>query len=187
MVSVLRFRHFVSKIIKPFFMAIWEETKCLDLLKGQKVIEISAEAPLARGCETLVANGISSAPVFSEKSQTYIGMLDYRDIVSFVLVAFHRRQLEKVDEMEEPRLNDLVKRVVTGNVEGGDVEARMVSDLSHRNPFYSVFEVSPLSVAIDILGKNGVHRVNVVGDDGKVKGVLSQTDIVRFLIKNVIC
>lgn len=166
-------------------MTIWEQTKCLELLKGQKVIEIPAEAPLSQGCETLVANGVSSAPVFSKKTDTYVGMLDYRDIVSFVLVAFHRRQLEKVDEMEEPRLNDLVKRVVSGNVDEGDVEARMVSDLSHRNPFYSVLEASPLSAAIDILGKNGVHRVNVVGDDGKVKGVLSQTDIARFLVKNV--
>ena len=167
-------------------MTIWEETKCLDLLKGQKVIEIAAEAPLAGGCETLVTNGVSSAPVFSSKTSTYVGMLDYRDIVSFVLVAFHRRQLEKVDELEEPRLNDLVKRVVTGGAGDGEVEARMVSDLSHHNPFYSVLEASPLSTAIDILGKNGVHRMNVLGDDGKVKGVLSQTDIVRFLIKHVL-
>lgn len=167
-------------------MSIWEKTKCLELLKGQKVIEIEAEAPLAQGCETLVANGISSVPVFSKNNSSYIGMLDYRDIVSFVLVAFHRRQLEKVDELEEPRLNALVKRVVTGSSEGSDVEAKMVSDLSHCNPFYSVLEASPLSAAIDILGKNGVHRVNVIGGDGKVKGVLSQTDIVRYLIKSVI-
>lgn len=56
-------------------------------------------------------------------------------------------------------------------------------DLSHKNPFYSVMLESPLSAAIDILSAdNGVHRLNVVDGDGKVRGILSQTDIVKFLI-----
>ena len=42
---------------------------------------------------------------------------------------------------------------------------------------------SPLSAAIEILSAdNGVHRLNVVDGDGKVRGILSQTDIVKFLI-----
>lgn len=56
-------------------------------------------------------------------------------------------------------------------------------DLSHKNPFYSVMLESPLSAAIEILSAdNGVHRLNVVNGDGRVKGILSQTDIVKFLI-----
>ena len=59
----------------------------------------------------------------------------------------------------------------------------MILDLSHKNPFYSVMLESPLSAAIDILSAdNGVHRLNVVDGDGKVCGILSQTDIVKFLI-----
>jgi CBS domain-containing protein len=42
---------------------------------------------------------------------------------------------------------------------------------------------SPLSAAIEILSAdNGVHRLNVVDGDGRVRGILSQTDIVKFLI-----
>ena len=56
-------------------------------------------------------------------------------------------------------------------------------DLSHKNPFYSVMLESPLSAAIEILSAdNGVHRLNVVDGEGKVRGILSQTDIVKFLI-----
>lgn len=165
---------------------IWEETKCIDLLKGQKVIEIPAEAPLSEGCKILVSNNISSAPVYSPSLSTYVGMLDYRDIVSFVLVAFKRRSLSPIDEFEEPKLTELIKRaVIMGSVDGESVESRMVADLSHRNPFLSVVDSSPLSVAIDILGQQGVHRVNVLGEDGRVKGVLSQTDVVHFLDKHV--
>lgn len=56
-------------------------------------------------------------------------------------------------------------------------------DLSHKNPFYSVMLESPLSAAIDILATdNGVHRINVVDSNGRVRGILSQTDVVRFLL-----
>lgn len=42
---------------------------------------------------------------------------------------------------------------------------------------------SPLSAALDILATdNGVHRINVVDANGRVKGILSQTDIVKFLL-----
>lgn len=37
--------------------------------------------------------------------------------------------------------------------------------------------------AVDILAAdNGVHRLNVVCSDGRVKGILSQTDIIRLFI-----
>jgi CBS domain-containing protein len=172
--------------------SIWEQTKCLELLKGQKVIEIPDEASVAFGCETLVKNGISSAPVYSKSSASYVGMFDYRDIVSFVLIAFQKKQLEPVDEFEassddpgkQAHIDDMIKKLVVIG-DGEEVEARMVSDLSHRNPFYSVREESPLADAVEILGKSGVHRVNVLGNDGRVKGVMSQTDVVLFLDKQV--
>jgi CBS domain-containing protein len=42
---------------------------------------------------------------------------------------------------------------------------------------------SPLSAAIDILATdNGVHRINVVDGNGRVRGILSQTDIIKFLL-----
>lgn len=42
---------------------------------------------------------------------------------------------------------------------------------------------SPLSAALEILAAdNGVHRVNVVNGEGRVAGILSQSDVVRFLL-----
>ena len=43
-------------------------------------------------------------------------------------------------------------------------------------------EESPLEVAIDILGSvQGIHRINVMHPDGRVTGIISQTDIIRFI------
>lgn len=42
---------------------------------------------------------------------------------------------------------------------------------------------SPLAAAIDILAAdNGVHRLNVVDGNGRVQGILSQSEIVKFLL-----
>lgn len=42
---------------------------------------------------------------------------------------------------------------------------------------------STLMTAADLLASNaGIHRVNVIGDDGRVLGVLSQTDICRAVL-----
>jgi hypothetical protein len=34
---------------------IWHFTKCIDLLKGQKIIEIDSEASVTEGCEVALA------------------------------------------------------------------------------------------------------------------------------------
>jgi CBS domain-containing protein len=61
---------------------------------------------------------------------------------------------------------------------------RLTTDLSRRNPFYSVLPESPLLAAIDVM-RTGVHRVNVLGGtEGLVTGVLTQTDILRHLVSD---
>jgi len=61
---------------------------------------------------------------------------------------------------------------------------RLTTDLSRKNPFYSVLPESPLLAAIDVM-RTGVHRVNVLGGtDGLVTGVLTQTDILRHLVSD---
>lgn len=65
------------------------EAKCRDLLRARgDVLEIPSCVSVEEACSMLVARGVSSAPVRS--ADTYIGMLDYRDIVDFVLAVFHK-------------------------------------------------------------------------------------------------
>lgn len=33
---------------------IWHRTKCIDLLKGQEIIEIDSEASITEGCEVII-------------------------------------------------------------------------------------------------------------------------------------
>ena len=146
-------------------------------------------------------NGISSAPVFSQRLNCYVGMLDYRDIVDYVLLVFQKKTLEPISEEESLEIADIVEKAQSGvkvsaQAVSGNILIFIINqyvmlcfvflcllDLSHKNPFYSVMLESPLSSAIEILSSdNGVHRLNVVDGNGRVKGILSQTDIVNFLI-----
>lgn len=64
--------------------------KCADLIHKCELIVLDSELALHDACQTLAAHKISSAPVFDKTSKTYIGMLDYRDIVAHVLTVLHK-------------------------------------------------------------------------------------------------
>lgn len=106
-------------------------------------------------------------------------MLDFRDLVDFVLLVSQAKGLEPIVEGEHV---DVIDKIVNSAASGTNVQAKDVSDLSRKNPFYSVMEESPLEVALDILGSvQGIHRINVMNSGGAVTGILSQTDILRFI------
>lgn len=128
----------------------------------------------------LVEHGISSAPVWSQANGAYVGMLDYRDIVDFVLIVFRKKRLDTLLEDESMGIVEIMDKAT----EGEKVPAEAVSDLSRKNPFYSVPVQATLAAAVEILAESfGVHRVNVLGENERVQGVLSQSDVVRFLVQ----
>lgn len=115
-------------------------------------------------------------------TRSYTGMLDYGDIVDFVLLVSRRRQLEPILEETDSSNVSPLQKIVHSALTGEHVSAKAVSDLSRKNPFYSVMEESPLEAALELLSSDsGVHRLNVVNADGKVVGIISQTDFLRFV------
>ncbi|EPZ31435.1 CBS-domain-containing protein [Rozella allomycis CSF55] len=186
-------------------MDLWH-IQCSELVSSQKVVIIDADHSIEDGCEVrpsiltelgnqtlykfqvLVSHKISSAPVYDSALKKYVGMFDYRDIADYVLMVFKHRELERVPEDETMDIRDVVRKAITMDVNKmsmrvaagmGLVECRV--DLSKKNPFYSVSADAPLKEAAEILASGkGVHRLNVMRD-GEVVGVLSQTDVVKYL------
>jgi len=162
---------------------LFHNTKCGDVVKNQNVIVIDADCTITEGCEILVKNGISSAPVYDKESGSYVGMFDFRDIVDFVLLIFHKKEVTGEFLRADPAEEMTIKDVVSAAMIGKPVTIKVAADLSRKNPFYSVMPESPLLTAVEVFAENeGIHRVNVMDStSGRVVGVLSQTDIVRFL------
>lgn len=103
-------------------------------------------------------------------------MFDYRDIVDYVLIAFHRKPIDSTVTFPHSldQLHDLART-------GCFTSVRLASDISGRNHFYSVTPNASLVEAIDVLSNSGFHRVNVLNEKGRVCGLLSQTDAVQFV------
>jgi hypothetical protein len=83
------------------------ETPVGDLLKSKGSLNASGhrspEAPVCldssltiqEGCEALAAHKILSAPVYDESEGGFIGMLDFRDMISLLLeVVHHKKSIE---------------------------------------------------------------------------------------------
>lgn len=148
-----------------------------ELIKGQTVIEIDADAPIQKACDILLQNKISSAPVYHPQ-RGYLGMFDYSDLNAFFLLLLHHYT------PQEGELDINLTKVIQYAKQGGNVPVHLASDISHKDPFISVRPETQLRQVAEIFGE-GQHRVAVLGDNDRVVGVLSQSTVVNFLYDNV--
>ncbi len=124
----------------------------------------------------MIRHGISSAPVYDKEKDSFVGMLDYRDIATYILLAFTKDPPVNEESVE---VQELIKRARSN----ATVTARLASDISFKDPFYSVMAETPLRMAIEIFAL-GVHRISVMGNNG-ILGILSQSTVVSYLWKSV--
>ncbi|CAI2176459.1 4197_t:CDS:2 [Funneliformis geosporum] len=162
----------------------WTLIKAIELVANQKVIIIDGEATIEDACDILIKNNISSAPVYDNKSKTYVGMFDWADVMTYLLIVLKKKdileQQQKSDEELTSEFNDLLKLAIQCQ----PVPVKLASDLSNKNPFYSVFPETSLLQVVELFG-SGTHRVVVVDADGNMKGILSQSRVVNYLYQNV--
>eukprot|EP01134_Creolimax_fragrantissima_P002904 CFRG2904T1 len=147
---------------------------CADLVDGQALISIKAEATIEEACDVLTSNKILSAPIWSEKSNNYIGMFDVADMMAFLLNIFE-------DKTKVTQLKDL-KALISEGIQSMPVPVKWVSDLSLRNPLRTVYATDHIDAAVAIFS-TGVHRVCVLNDSGVIIGILTQTAVANWLEK----
>ncbi|GAA5802332.1 hypothetical protein EDC94DRAFT_621826 [Helicostylum pulchrum] len=162
----------------------WTMIQASDLVQNQQVIQINGNVSVEEACQILVDNNISSAPVYVEGEKGhYIGMFDYGDVIAYILLVLHRKPGQK-DSSDSIDLDSLeIKDIVRRALDGQKVPVRMASDLSRKNPFYSILEEATLLSAVEIFAC-GTHRVSILKPDGEIGGILSQSTVVRYLYEN---
>ncbi|KAI9190758.1 uncharacterized protein BJ171DRAFT_540866 [Polychytrium aggregatum] len=153
----------------------WYNIPCKAIMiPNQKVVVINGETPVERACEVLIQNGIISAPVWDESRKQFVGMFDYRDIVTYVLLSLKREINPDNESYEFQELLRLARAQKP-------IPAKLAADLSQKNPFFSVMGETPLSQLVDVFGK-GVHRVAVMSDG--LAGIISQSTLLKYLWNN---
>lgn len=73
-------------------------------------------------------------------------MFDYRDVVDFVLLVFHKKQLAPISEEDVVGIAEIVQMAESGK----PVPLRFAADLSRKNPFYSVLANASLLTAVQV-------------------------------------
>ncbi|CAG8750484.1 13779_t:CDS:2, partial [Cetraspora pellucida] len=96
----------------------WTLVKAIDLVIDQKgnICDITlsdGEVPIEEACEILTRNNISSAPVYDASTNSYSGMFDWADVMTYLLIVLKKKdvikQQEKTDAELSAEFNDLVK------------------------------------------------------------------------------
>jgi len=132
----------------------------------------------------LQKNNISSAPVYDDKTKTYVGMFDWTDVMTYLLIVLKKEdileQQQKSDEEFTSEFNDLLKLAIQSQ----PVPVKLASDISQKNPFYSVLPETSLLQVVELFG-SGTHRAVVVDADSNLKGILTQSKVIDYLYQNV--
>ncbi|CAO3697106.1 unnamed protein product [Rhizopus stolonifer] len=109
-------------------------------------------------------------------------MFDYGDVVAYILLVLQNISppgIENVKENTNLEMNDIIRRAA----EGKEIPVKLASDLSQKNPFYSILPEAALLSAVEEFAY-GIHRVCVLNPDGSIKGILSQSSVVKYLYMN---
>ena len=119
-------------------------------------------------------------------------MFDYQDLVSYILVLYSKQALSE-SEAGDINIQQIVQRARKHQA----VEVQLVSDLSRRNPFYSVPADSTLLQAMDVFA-TGIHRVavtapvqstpgaSVPSENNGLVGILTQSNVAAHLYPKLI-
>ncbi|KAL0087962.1 hypothetical protein J3Q64DRAFT_1735416 [Phycomyces blakesleeanus] len=169
----------------------WTMVNAASLLKKQKVITIDGSLTVEDACNILIENNISSAPVYEPAPKTsgaivhtpsFVGMFDYADVIAYLLLVL--KKMPPPSEQEDVSPTSLeIKDIIRLSHEGKDVPVKLASDLSQKNPFYSILPEATLLSAVEEFGC-GTHRVSILRPDGGIDGILSQSTVVRYLYDN---
>eukprot|EP01128_Nolandella_sp_AFSM9_P009153 TRINITY_DN5789_c0_g1_i1.p1 TRINITY_DN5789_c0_g1~~TRINITY_DN5789_c0_g1_i1.p1 ORF type:complete len:354 (-),score=90.60 TRINITY_DN5789_c0_g1_i1:175-1236(-) len=158
------------------------QSKTVSAIKApDSILALDSKATLHESFQKLVDKNILSAPVYDQSTSTWIGFLDVRDLVSFIVFVYDEQKVT-----DNTRLQDLLVHGL-GQYKMATTDGVTVGYLARRNRFVPVSEEDSLTKVVEVLSK-GVHRVPVVKDN-KVVNIVSQSSIIKLLadelMKNV--
>jgi predicted transcriptional regulator len=155
------------------------DTPVNNLIKDQKLILLNSTDTMEQALDTLQQANISSAPVLEDGKP--VGFVDVLDILAF-LIRTSTKPLLTLETAESRYLNTdsacmLKKRTKDFNLS----HMTDLVDLSKRNPLIPIRDNQVFSEAIAAFVANRVHRLGVFDQNNNIKGVLTQSMVLRDL------
>lgn len=160
--------HLSDKTAEQFL----DERKVASITTTRNLVTLSANDSVEKAMQILAQHGITSAPVYNLELNQYIGFIDVLDLAVFVSYMFYEN-FQKHPHLYDPK--ELRARF--------SLPVKDVINVSKKDPFWTVDSNESIGFLINNFLKVGIHRVPVE-ENGKVVGIVSQSDVVRFLQKH---
>ncbi|KAJ2378271.1 cell separation during budding [Coemansia sp. RSA 2607] len=153
----------------------WLTVPVHELVENQHVIQVDSEATIEQACDALIQHNIQSVPLHDARTQTYVGMFDLHDLAAYLLTT---RPSTASGNRRDSTGSPLMRRAVRA----GEPVGRL-ADVSQANPFYSVLPETTVAQVAAVFAQ-GAHRVAVMQNDRRIRGILSQTRVVRYFFEH---
>jgi 5'-AMP-activated protein kinase regulatory gamma subunit len=141
----------------------------------QKLLKIDSRLIIPKTLQILVNHNIYSAPVVDIQNNQLLGFIDMVDIVECLIQIISETEL--LGEDFDIYTLDAKEKQFS---EQGTMK---VTDLSKRNPLYTLEGHLPLVKALFMFKEKGVHRV-CVGKGNSIQNVLTESAVIDWLNKN---
>lgn len=149
----------------------WQYILLSQLIEQNKLITVPESTSVEEAFNTMMKYHLTSLPVEPPQGDMNCLTFDYNDLNSYLLLVLNKIQVSN-------------KSVQQDCQNGKPVPVGEIVKLTPKNPFYKLPESENLSTAMSILG-SGVHRVAITDNDmTKIKGILSQRRLIKYLWDN---
>lgn len=151
---------------------------------NREIVEVNDTDTIDSAFRLLVQNKILSAPVWSEEKNSYLGFFDITDALALIYSVDLL-----ISAIPDAMLKDsVVKQLASGNSGCPDCKELTVAtvfegsedDNTRESKWHPVKLDTPMSEVILLLATS-TRRVPVLGEDGRVKKIISQSHITHVL------
>ncbi|KAF9143597.1 cell separation during budding [Mortierella sp. GBA39] len=156
----------------------WSMLQVGKLIENQPIVIIDANSSVEDASEVLLNKGVSSAPIYDSGRKMFVGMFDYSDLMTYILLVLKKMEVPLEDQTMEMR--DLIQKTNHSQ----NVPVKLVSDLSGNDPFCTVLAETKLGGVVNDFG-TGIHRVAVMDSHGNMTGVLTQSLTLDYLMRHL--
>ncbi|KAJ2897476.1 cell separation during budding [Coemansia aciculifera] len=179
----------------------WLSTPAKDLVENQQVIQVNSDSTIEEACDQLIKHNIQSLPLYDPHTQAYVGMFDLHDLATYILLkrggggdsASGDSDSDSSLSSNAVLLQAAAARssasglardaVMMGKKHRAGDAVSLLSDMSHMNPFYSVLPETTVAQVVGVFAK-GTHRVAVMDNERQIRGILSQTRVIRYFFEH---
>jgi len=144
-------------------------------IKSENIEIIKSNVPLHQAFQTLLKRNIISAPVFDVEKKNFVGFLDLRDLVPFVVSVYD----------EDPNATLNLEKILSKGSRVHNISEKEYHSifLARKYPFKPVYEKDNLWKAVEIIA-SGTRNVPVLNERGDLVNIISQTSFLEYLNEN---